>query len=142
MRISDWSSDVCSSDLELAFGARLRQVGDRLPLKNGIDRRDRLHTKLRRDKGIFIDIDLDQLDALGRIFCTHLLDDGRKLFARAAPFRPEIDDNQRCTRWIDYVTKNLQIGRAACRARVCQDVRIWGVAGDVKKKNKEKNKAE
>src|SRR3546814_13041300 len=108
MRISDWSSDVCSSDLdflrlclvfrfdrklrqqliehllELAFGARLRQVGDRLPLKNGIDRRDRLHTKLRRAKGIFIDIDLDQLDALGRIFRIHLLDDVRKINRKSA----------------------------------------------------------
>src|SRR3546814_13430935 len=34
--------------------------------------------------------------------------------------------------------KVFQIGRASCRERVCQYVWIWGVAGSVTKKRKEK----
>src|SRR3546814_7611717 len=109
MRISDWSSDVCSSDLhlddlrkdarraraiafgehvlahfderrdldragarfaldrqlreqlvenrlQLAFGARIGQIGDRLALKDRIDGRDRLDLELAGDEAIRIDV--------------------------------------------------------------------------------------
>src|SRR3546814_4080280 len=55
MRISDWSSDVCSSDLLI-----------------GIIRGD-------------------------------LLDNGSKLLAGAAPFRPKINDHQLRHRWFDNI---------------------------------------
>src|SRR3546814_9108462 len=35
MRISDWSSDVCSSDLEDAQGAKVDAILDRLDLRSG-----------------------------------------------------------------------------------------------------------
>src|SRR3546814_20695105 len=35
MRISDWSSDVCSSDLGLDFGPALSEIGSKLP-KQGL----------------------------------------------------------------------------------------------------------
>src|SRR3546814_3277981 len=84
MRISDWSSDVCSSDLRA-------QIGNGLPLENGIDSRDGLHSELTGNEAIFIDIDFDQLHALIGIIRRDLFDNGSKLLAGAAPFRPEID---------------------------------------------------
>ena len=50
--------------LELAFGARGGEVGDRLALEDRIDGRDRLDAELRRDQLLLVDVELDQLDAL------------------------------------------------------------------------------
>ena len=89
--------------LELPFRPRLRQIGHRLTLKNGINRRDRLHAKLACDKAVFIDIDLDQLNALGGIVGADLFDYRGQLLAGAAPFGPKIDNDQTGARRIDDV---------------------------------------
>src|SRR3546814_15722725 len=36
----------------------------------------------------------------------------------------------------ELITSHLQIGRASWRARVCQNVLIWVIAGSLKKKDK------
>ena len=44
--------------LQLRFGARIGQIGDRLALKHRIDRRNRLDAELRGDELILVDVDL------------------------------------------------------------------------------------
>src|SRR3546814_9819787 len=87
---------------QLAFGARRGQVIDRLTLKNSIDGGDGLHAKLRSDGAVFIDVDLGELHPGGE-FCGHLFKHGSQRLARAAPFRPEIEDDERIHRRIDHV---------------------------------------
>jgi hypothetical protein len=65
-----------------------------LALENSIDGRDRLHLELAGDKTIRVDIDLRQHDALVGIIGGDLFQHRRQLFARAAPFGPEIQDDQ------------------------------------------------
>src|SRR3546814_4034818 len=53
MRISDWSSDVCSSDLLLHLlaalrGARRLGIDGRDPMPRGVERSERRHRKGRR----------------------------------------------------------------------------------------------
>src|SRR3546814_16028503 len=106
MRISDWSSDVCSSDLNQREGAPLRpraaRAADAVDIIVGMPRRvevedvaDALHVEpARRDVGGDEDVDVALFEAaeLG------------------------------------------EIGRASFRDRVCQDVSISGVAGYYRKK--------
>src|SRR3546814_14218106 len=106
MRISDWSSDVCSSDLQLPRADRiyLVPVGDLLRLHDL--RRDRLamddrgsgadHRWLRRRRP-------PQTPGLGR--CRT---DG----AMTLTIRPATPDD----------VPTIQIGRASCRESVCQYV--------------------
>src|SRR3546814_19248055 len=95
MRISDWSSDVCSSDLALPHHgcdhghaqrqARLGRAGDRL--------------------------------RLAALFRFH-----------AGKSAGGVDEG-------DHRQAELEIGRASCRERVCQYVKISVVAVSLKKKN-------
>ena len=107
--------------LELAFGAVVGEVGDRLAAVNGINRRDRLDAKLRRDHLVLLDIDLGELDALGRIFVRNFVQDRRELLARAAPFRPEIEHDERAHRRLDHVAveplDRLAFGFAEAKGR-------------------------
>ncbi len=80
---------------QLAFGARAGEVGDRLALEDRVDRRDLLDPELGGDHFLFVDVELDQLDALVRIIGGDLLEHRRELLARPAPFGPEIEQNQR-----------------------------------------------
>src|SRR3546814_13377772 len=72
----------------------MAQIGNGLPLENGIDSRDGLNPELTGNEAIFIDIDFDQLHALIGIIRGDLFDNGSKLLAGAAPFRPKINDHQ------------------------------------------------
>src|SRR3546814_10580009 len=49
MRISDWSSDVCSSDLDRAYSARrgARAADERIDRRQGADRRARAAPRFR-----------------------------------------------------------------------------------------------
>ena len=80
--------------LQLAFGAVIGQVGDRLALEQGIDGRDRLDPELGGDQLVLVDVDLDQLDALVGIIGGDLFEHRGELLARPAPFRPEIEDDE------------------------------------------------
>src|SRR3546814_6010898 len=79
------------------------QIGYGLPVENGIDSRDGLNPELTGNEPIFIDIDFDQLHALIGIIRGDLFDNGSKLLAGAAPFRPKINDHQLRHRWFDNI---------------------------------------
>ena len=66
------------------------------PLRNSRDERDRLHLVLLREGRLLVDVDLH--DLVGAF--AHpgdLLDDRPDLLARAAPGRPEVDDDRHVT---------------------------------------------
>src|SRR3546814_14005787 len=109
MRISDWSSDVCSSDL-------VKRIQDSESGLYGAQVAGRVHRELRALGGVvppreFVFMDRAAI-GLGSVF-VHL--------------RAEIN-------W--HRLFHDQIGRASCRERVCQDVEISVVAVSLKKKNK------
>src|SRR3546814_11626451 len=73
MRISDWSSDVCSSDLFLAghfafadFGLVEQEVDDLVPIERG--------AKLRGGKRVLLDIFDETLAILGAVLLRGLHD--------------------------------------------------------------------
>src|SRR3546814_12216809 len=116
MRISDWSSDVCSSDLlGDARILHLHQFGYAVPVvdhalapdlggmgcKNGNDERlvEQLHD--------LIDTNIMTLQALER--CTHI---GSWLCCNALAILGQIGEHR----------KQHEIGRESCRERVCQYV--------------------
>src|SRR3546814_18227631 len=131
MRISDWSSDVCSSDLArrrgrcpgggiiAALDARdVEQIIE-------IDSRPRRRILHRVEHG-----GGDAAGALGLVDCVHGF--GSACSAdqtqSSCPF-PDVGGN--------YLVK---IGRASVRTREVQYVWIWVVAVQYKKKNKTQNK--
>src|SRR3546814_8552473 len=75
--------------LELPLSTCRAQIGNGLPLENGIDSRDGLNPELTGNEAIFIDIDFDQLHPLIGIIRGDLFDNASKLLAGAAPFRSE-----------------------------------------------------
>src|SRR3546814_16092764 len=110
MRISDWSSDVCSSDLEYHF---VDVAGSR-------DAPERS----RRFAALLSGIGADVLHVHGLAFAGDAFAVSRRL-----PRMPPI----LCQ---DHADRPPQIGRASCRERVCQDVLIQVVAVSLKKTNK------
>src|SRR3546814_15766734 len=98
MRISDWSSDVCSSDLEMA--AYLADLVDRYPIFSIED-------------GMGED-DWDGWKALTDLIGDRCQLVGDDLF---------VTNPTRLARGIEAgIANSLQIGRASCRERVCQYV--------------------
>src|SRR3546814_9475490 len=98
MRMSDWSSDVCSSDL-LVLRDVVFETG-RADLKPGAAERLRpLASYLQANPNVRVRID-GHTDAQGSDAYNQALSDRRAASVRAA----------------------LEIGRASCRERVCQYV--------------------
>src|SRR3546814_3081450 len=97
MRISDWSSDVCSSDLSLWSGGP--QDADR----------DSAHVYLRPIQDLLLAGKNEQAQALLQ---KHFVAEGV-----GSGFGSGADDKYGC-----YQTLGDQIGRASCRERVCQYV--------------------
>src|SRR3546814_18694858 len=114
MRISDWSSDVCSSDLNLALGHRGGQ-------RTGVDVDD-ARTRVR-----FLGADRKLPAEPAARRSAHRLQRQREQ-ARGELFPCRDDD----------VIFGGESGRASCRERVCQYVCISVVAESLKKKKKEK----
>src|SRR3546814_17832262 len=106
MRISDWSSDVCSSDLERPCAVAATSAG----------RHDDLHA-LRH--------------ALARVATQHLAQERHRdpplLGQRSAVELVEQPGQAR--------TAAVEIGKASVRERGCASVLILGVRGSFKKKN-------
>src|SRR3546814_3241531 len=102
MRISDWSSDVCSSDLKRAEKPERRAVGKR----NNDVAVYRLRGEGERQKRVSGRGGGDCLERVGRSRTV-----SRLLFGSRNRPRREL---QRSV--------GLEIGRASCRERVCQYV--------------------
>src|SRR3546814_3906403 len=105
MRISDWSSDVCSSDLPVP----------------------RHHHPFHHCPSFLWRPDY----AFRSVNCCFCATNGRK--SRMST-RPRVDAAGRCVRPINHCRASPEIGRASCRERVCQYVKISVVAGTLKKK--------
>src|SRR3546814_12694891 len=101
MRISDWSSDVCSSDLDA-----LAQ------LLAGLEMRDVLARQRNRVAGLGIAAGTGRPVMLGNTADTADLD------AIAVGQRPAHHFQQRLHGHVDI----LEIGRASCRERLCTHV--------------------
>src|SRR3546814_14200475 len=112
MRISDWSSDVCSSDLR----AGQRMTEERTVLDQRVDAARRAEGLARHRRQV---MELKQGLILHERIAREL---AFKLLAES-----EIAD-----------PPHAQIGRASCRERVCQYVYISVVAVALKKKKKRK----
>src|SRR3546814_15396451 len=122
MRISDWSSDVCSSDLEIAAAAPLEHRHARAAMA---DLAARLDARRNLDLvGVAIGIgNLDHPAERG----------GREADRRARVERGALAIEQRMPRDMD---EDVEIGRASCRESGGQYVSISVVAVSLKKKKR------
>src|SRR3546814_15094921 len=122
MRISDWSSDVCSSDLR----SRLRRPTSKSITTTFLPRRARPHARL----ALLVVLPTPPLpDVTTMISAKGFLRDSCWWWSRGIV----IDDSwlaigyrrtERCARprSLDPLFHGPQIGRASCRERVCQYV--------------------
>src|SRR3546814_13654389 len=106
MRISDWSSDVCSSDLSRFFAGRQDTLARIIAALEG----EGAHVVIYGERGI------------GKTSLMHVLADT----ARAARYMVVYDscgaDTRFDTMFRSILSRIPQIGRASCRERVCQYV--------------------
>src|SRR3546814_12019531 len=113
MRISDWSSDVCSSDLRLVGAGRSQRL---LPAKRAVGGRELLELRRHLHQG-FVPLLPRQLaaaeEAAGAGDAAHL--------QALALDRVEAGADDAFGRTAADVDPQ-QIGRASCRERVCQYV--------------------
>src|SRR3546814_12147129 len=113
MRISDWSSDVCSSDLQLgAFGveANARKLW----------------------------LDLEKRNSAFTERQPYLVKSGKLTRLQAGGFANKGEAESFCASVRKGGQACLEIGRASCRERVCQYGEISVVAGSLKKKKNKK----
>src|SRR3546814_15348442 len=117
MRISDWSSDVCSSDLQADHGAdTLGDGGDALLVD--LLGRDDGHTLPQGPVEHVIlhrraDTDLDHPACIDQALADGVVEAGPMAVSQAEAVWPGIHMG---------VEMHEEIGRAACRERVCQYV--------------------
>src|SRR3546814_3461476 len=100
MRISDWSSDVCSSDLPLPYIALDRPRADRAPAPDAPSRPASLPLE----------------SPLSAPRLTLFLILGHWTIQEVGQYQPSDGMNHGLTYWCD------KIGRASCRERVCKYV--------------------
>src|SRR3546814_11852973 len=123
MRISDWSSDVCSSDL-MAGASVCVQTGS-MPEVTFADVNRRYTLQMRP-------VIFDSVQATRQAFfsgrCDALITDASALASVRATQAGNPDDY--------VIFPANEIGRASCRERVCQYVNIQVGAAALKKKKK------
>src|SRR3546814_15094069 len=127
MRISDWSSDVCSSDLQpqRAVGVAVEQSRDERVGKGPLDRDGK-----NGGLGVSHRIELRHCER------SEAIQSGlRKHWIAASPPAPRNDEE--FERSADHPSVSAEIGRASGRERVCPYVWIAVVAVSLKKKKKE-----
>src|SRR3546814_14065862 len=123
MRISDWSSDVCSSDLEL-YVRDLQQPGSRIvPVVRNMDNEHGVITN--RDSLLYIltNLGAPNQKVVTTVFGAHQPDNWNVLI-------PETENvlsistgaGKLFARYLKDATSLVQLGRASCRERVCQYV--------------------
>src|SRR3546814_12238562 len=139
MRISDWSSDVCSSDLAVPDPARAgAQCGahraGRAPLTaalavaDAVDRvRQSRHGAGHRGSALFTETADRERGSDGSLAGGSENETGRAIAARPAVFR-----HLAWRRAPRTGVRTAQLGRASCRRRVFQTVQITVVAGSLK----------
>src|SRR3546814_20491373 len=128
MRISDWSSDVCSSDLTAQPGRASNSVGSHRSAFQETD----FH-ELEQARFAALTAELLKKRALKKEY--------EKLIVVAPPrtlgelrkhYHKEVEE-----RLVGDISKDLtEIGRASCRERVCTYVNITVVADQFKNKTK------
>src|SRR3546814_16233043 len=112
MRISDWSSDVCSSDLERGFAPYQKERGfAAIPM-----RRKRMAKAKEDPSAAFYHAIVREFFAGAQRVAILDIGIGNGEYGHAE-----------------------EIGRAACRERVCPDVALSVAAGSLKKKKKRRN---
>src|SRR3546814_13502655 len=131
MRISDWSSDVCSSDLKDMIAAILHLSADwisgervaRSRIPAAVLDQFSIILTAETDKTIYAATMSDErlVEAIIREHYPH------KEVSFVAFLPDRIDD------FVDRMQR-MKIGRASCRERVCQYVKISVVAESLKKK--------
>src|SRR3546814_15515226 len=126
MRISDWSSDVCSSDLKtytLTRGSYVLSERDQVENRSDAAWQGHVYRQLQRVPPV--------------ISSSGFNNPERYSFAGAAWYSP---DEKFEKRKFDQLAKEplnrKEIGRASCRERVCQYVSITVVAVSLKTKAK------
>src|SRR3546814_12624004 len=116
MRISDWSSDVCSSDLlAVHIGSQLTEIA---PYRLAFERLIALYKELRA-----AGVPLKRLDFGGGIGISYR----HEPLTGAAGGEAVGEADARVTAYAEMVRELVQgpegqIGRASCRERVCQYV--------------------
>src|SRR3546814_2405279 len=126
MRISDWSSDVCSSDLEIVMGRGI-DIGDVT-----IERADQalqLEFRLVHQPGVDLGLDLES-GALPVELAEPDADADREADERQDQDISRTDEFAQDPRPVRsgprvgalHENRSVPIGRASCRERVCQDV--------------------
>src|SRR3546814_13369424 len=117
MRISDWSSDVCSSDLTAGVEETILQAGVPVLGERRADTRDRLPGEARvRIVDERAGEDRREIDARD----TGTTADEALQAIVVAEVEHAVDHEAQGVRIA--VQRRREIGRAACRARVCQYV--------------------
>src|SRR3546814_14557962 len=114
MRISDWSSDVCSSDLIAITDPDVITLDIKMPDMDGLQLLDRIMARKRRPV-----IMLSSLTVLGGRVQAECMTRGA-----AACFNKShiICEAPQLIRLIHRVASGKQNGSASCRERVCQYV--------------------
>src|SRR3546814_19019215 len=104
MRISDWSSDVCSSDLKCAYALDAFELGAQLVVID--DAAQLLHARGQRGLAVSVEEELRVGQARPHHALVALADIDWVVGVHVA------DDQE--------ALRKLEIGRASCRERVCQ----------------------
>src|SRR3546814_12155697 len=114
MRISDWSSDVCSSDLR----ATLKEQGDNLPrIPPG-----RLGARYQWTHGpASADLEYYRTFAQNRVASYETRTEGYDMLNATMSYRLDVGSGQSVE---FYARATNQIGRASCRERGCQSVEL------------------
>src|SRR3546814_19244793 len=146
MRISDWSSDVCSSDLVPKIAAQL-YLEELVKQNGGMD-----CTSDFQDEKLTIEpiCNTRRTSWGGSNLSCRFRSNGASVSATMvrhgyavdyrqhsglayARFMTDAADERRGLWGVDYeAMRNLEIGKASGRERVCQSGRIWGVAVSLK----------
>src|SRR3546814_20485313 len=117
MRISDWSSDVCSSDLPgLALGHAAEMANPSLRLHKAARRLGSRKRIISMPYRVDIPEGIEALDHILNHLGTNKLVESRKRMFRIIYDAPETSLNPR-----EREAMRFPIGRAACRDRGCQD---------------------
>src|SRR3546814_11133207 len=121
MRISDWSSDVCSSDLSGSFISEPKPIGQIIEIRNIAEEiRERGHVYRARV------VQNDEIRANAEMAALLEVPVGTKLFHsiivhHEAEFPIQLEERfLLASAAPDYGKMDFKIGRASCRERVCQ----------------------